>query len=76
MRREIKMEFGKKHTKCRIILMAALFIAGISLSVFGWGITGKITGLGIMLIGIICLLMALWIYNCPFAEKNVIIWMK
>lgn len=33
MRREIKMEFWKKHTKCRIILMAALFIAGISLSV-------------------------------------------
>ena len=53
MRREIKMEFGKKHTKCRIILMAALFIAGISLSVFGWGMTGKITGLGIMLIGIV-----------------------
>ena len=70
MRREIKMEFGKKHTKCRIILMAALFIAGISLSVFGWGMTGKMTGLGIMLIGIICLLMALWIYNCPFAEKK------
>lgn len=39
MRREIKMEFWKKHTKCRIILMAALFIAGISLSVFGWGMT-------------------------------------
>lgn len=70
MRREIKMEFGKKHTKCRIILMAALFIAGISLSVFGWGMTGKMTGLGIMLIGIICSLMALWIYNCPFAEKK------
>lgn len=45
--------------------MAALFIAGISLSVFGWGMTGKMTGLGI-----ICLLMALWIYNCPFAEKK------
>ena len=59
MRREIKMEFWKKHTKCRIILMAALFIAGISLSVFGWGMTGKMTGLGIMLIGIICLLIAL-----------------
>ena len=54
------MEFWKKHTKCRIILM----------SVFGWGMTGKMTGLGIMLIGIICLLMALWIYNCPFAEKK------
>ena len=50
MRREIKMEFWKKHTKCRIILMAALFIARISLSVFGWGMTGKMTGLGIMLI--------------------------
>ena len=55
------MEFWKKHTKCRIILMAALFIAGINLSVFGWGMTGKMTGLGIM---------ALWIYNCPFAEKK------
>ena len=59
------MEFWKKHTKCRIILMAALFIAGISLTAFGWGMTGKI-----MLIGIICLLIALWIYNCPFAEKK------
>ena len=55
------MEFWKKHTKCRIILMAALFIAGISLSVFGWGMTGKMTGLGIMLIGIICLL-----WHCGF----------
>ena len=36
------MEFWKKHTKCRIILMAALFIAGISLFVFGWGMTVKI----------------------------------
>ena len=53
------MEFWKKHTKCRIILMAALFIAGISLSVFGWGMTGKMTGLGIMLIGIICLIALL-----------------
>ena len=35
------MEFWKKHTKCRIILMAALFIAGISLSVFGWGYDRK-----------------------------------
>ena len=64
------MEFLEKAHKMQNNFNGSSFIAGISLSVFGWGMTGKMTGLGIMLIGIICLLMALWIYNCPFAEKK------
>ena len=35
---------------------------------FSWKMTGKIEGLGIMLVGIILLLTALLVYNAPYRK--------
>lgn len=60
------MEFWKEHTKLRMILIAILFAAGLVLIFTGWGMTGKLAGLGWMLVGLVLLLVALAIYNKPF----------
>ena len=36
------------------------------LVVYGWTLTGKLSGLGWMVVGVILLLAALMIYNKPF----------
>ena len=64
------MEFWKKHTKCRIILMAALFIAGISLSVFGWGMTGKIDRFRNYAYWNYLFINGMWIYNCLLQKRR------
>lgn len=60
------MEFMKKHPVIRIALMVLLFLSGISLTVIGWKMTGRLLGLGITVLGIIMLLIFLYIYNLPF----------
>lgn len=60
------MEFWKTHAKLRMLLIAVLSAAGVAITIFGWNMTGKMAGLGIMIVGVICLLAALWIYNRPF----------
>ena len=42
------------------------FLVGLALVVFGWMQTGKLSGLGLMIVGVILLLSALMIYNKPF----------
>lgn len=64
------MEFWKEHVKLRMTLMAILFVAGVAMVIMGWRMTGKMAGLGIMILGIACLLVALWIYNRPFQNIN------
>lgn len=51
-------------------MIAAFFLAGMALVVFGWSLTGKLEGLGIMILGIVFLLVALWIYNKRFTEPK------
>lgn len=36
----------------------------------GWKMTGKMTGLGIMILGLVLLLSALMIYNKPFEDPK------
>ena len=43
--------------------MALTFVLGIALLIGGWTMTGKLTGLGIMLLGILFLLTTLYVYN-------------
>ncbi len=57
------MQYLKKHEKLRAFLIALLFLLGLVLTYVGWKITGKLTGLGIMIVGIIFLLTALFVYN-------------
>ncbi len=57
------MDFLKNNNKLRLLIIAVLFIAGLVLTFVGWKMTGKLEGLGIMILGIIFLLTALFVYN-------------
>ena len=50
----------------RFVLIALFFVAGLALTVFGWTMTGELLGLGLMLVGIVLLLTALFVYNALY----------
>ena len=58
----------KKIASLRAILIALFFVAGIVLTIVGWKMTGKLEGLGIMCVGVIFLLTALFVYNAPYRK--------
>ena len=60
------MKFWKKHMALRIVLIALFFVAGMVLTIVGWKMTGKLLGLGLMLLGMILLLTALFVYNALY----------
>ena len=60
--------FWKTHPALRIVLMIVLFVLSIALVVAGWKMTGQLTGLGIMLVGVALLLAVLAIYNATYQE--------
>ena len=60
------MNFWKEHTTLRGILILLFFVVGMILTVAGWKMTGKLEGLGLMLVGIIFLLVALFLYNAAY----------
>ena len=64
------MEFWKEHVKVRVVLIALFFVVGLILVFAGWKMTGKLAGLGIMIVGVTLLLAALLIYNKPFETPN------
>ncbi|WP_295747656.1 hypothetical protein [uncultured Oscillibacter sp.] len=60
------MKFWKEHTGLRALFIAGFFLVGLALVIYGWKLTGKLSGLGLMIAGVILLLAALMIYNKPF----------
>ena len=56
----------KKHIKLRAVLMALLFLLGLVLTFVGWKMTGKLEGLGLMCLGLVFLLTALFLYNAAY----------
>ena len=60
------MNYWKEHSRLRLILMAVTFAAGTVLVVRGWRMTGQMTGLGLMLLGVALLLVTLYLYNARF----------
>ena len=58
----------KKHDKLRLVLMALFFVLGLVLTFVGWKMTGKLEGLGLMILGIIFLLTTLFIYNALYKD--------
>ncbi len=56
-------KFLKDHSKLRLLIMAVLFLSGLILTYVGWKMTGRMAGLGLMLLGIAFLLSALLVYN-------------
>ena len=62
------MNFWKNHASLRAVLIALFFIVGLVLTIVGWKMTGKLEGLGLMLVGIVLLLTALFVYNAPYRK--------
>ena len=62
------MNFWKKHLGLRATLIVLFFVAGMVLTFVGWKMTGKLEGLGLMLLGIVLLLVALFVYNAAYRK--------
>jgi hypothetical protein len=60
------MNFWKNHTTLRAVLIVLFFVIGMVLTIVGWKMTGKLAGLGLMLVGIVFLLTALFVYNALY----------
>ena len=60
------MNFWKEHTTLRGILILLFFVLGMILTIAGWKMTGELAGLGLMLVGIVLLLVALFVYNAAY----------
>ena len=62
------MNFWKNHLPLRFVLIALFFLVGLVLTVVGWKMTGELLGLGLMLVGIVLLLTALFLYNAAYKK--------
>jgi len=62
------MNFWKNHAALRAVLIALFFVVGMVLTIAGWKMTGQLAGLGLMLVGIVLLLTALFVYNAPYSK--------
>ena len=62
------MNFWKNHATLRSVLIVVFFAVGMVLTISGWKMTGKLEGLGLMLVGMILLLTALFVYNAPYKK--------
>ena len=60
------MNFWKNHVTLRAVLIVLFFVVGMVLTIAGWKMTGKLEGLGLMLVGIVFLLVALFVYNAAY----------
>ena len=60
------MNFWKNHATLRAVLIAVFFVLGMVLTISGWKMTGELLGLGLMLVGIVFLLTALFVYNAAY----------
>ena len=54
----------------RALLMLIFVVVGLALIIIGWQMTGEMTGLIIMIVGVILLLTALLLYNKPFEDPK------
>ena len=62
------INFWKNHAALRGVLIAIFFVIGMVLTLVGWKMTGELAGLGLMLVGIVLLLTALFVYNAPYSK--------
>ena len=62
------MNFWKNHLALRAVLITLFCVIGMALTSVGWKMTGELLGLGLMLVGIIFLLTALFVYNALYKK--------
>ncbi len=54
----------------RVLLMLIFSIGGLALVIYGWTLTSQMSGLIIMIVGVIFILTALLLYNKPFEDPK------
>ena len=59
-----------RNSKLRIFFILLFFVLGLGLVIYGWTLTGKGLGLLLMLIGVVFLLSAIFVYNKPYGKEN------
>ncbi|MGO5029582.1 DUF6903 family protein [Candidatus Agathobaculum pullicola] len=64
------MKFWIEHTLLRVSLIALFFIAGLAMIIGGWKMTGQMSGLIVMIVGVALLIVSLAIYNKPFQDPK------
>ena len=64
------MRYWKEHMGLRALLMTVFFVVGMILLVVGWKMTGKLAGLGLMIVGLILVLAALMLYNKVYQDEK------
>ena len=64
------MRYWKEHPALRVTLIAVGFAGGLALLAAGWRMTGRLAGLGWMLVGLALLIAGLALYNKPFEEPK------
>jgi len=64
------MRFWKEHMGLRVLLMLIFSIGGLALVIYGWTLTSQMSGLIIMIVGVIFILTALLLYNKPFEDPK------
>ena len=62
------MNFWKNHLALRSVLIVLFFVVGMVLTIVGWKMTGELLGLGLMLVGMVFLLTALFVYNALYKK--------
>ena len=62
------MNFWKNHLTLRAVLIVLFFVIGMVLTLVGWKMTGQLLGLGLMLVGVVFLLTALFVYNALYKK--------
>ena len=62
------MNFWTNHLALRSVLIVLFFVLGMVLTVVGWKMTGQLLGLGLMLVGMVFLLTALFVYNALYKK--------
>lgn len=63
------MNFWKKHLALRAVLMTVFFVVGLVLVLIGWSMTGQLSGLGLMLVGIVLMMTSLLLYNKAYTSR-------
>ncbi len=54
----------------RALLMLIFSIGSLALVIYGWTLTSQMSGLIIMIVGVIFILTALLLYNKPFEDPK------
>ena len=62
------MKHNESNPMVRVILMLVLFVLALALVLAGWKMTGRLAGLGIMIVGVALLLAVLYIYNNKYQD--------